>query len=326
MDTFNSKYSTWYSPLQRQQEQQYKDLEKLVLSFNKNMKAEVFRAKEKYNLKIRGVIAEKTGVSLNYKDLNSINREAFISIRLADRVPSSLLRLIENYSIHDIELLLHYRGMKQTISELHFQLKHFLDFKDVSTVCAPGDIARTNLYLNNLIARVDNLGILKDIKELGPDLLGAYFLNDNHIELYWLCIGLCSILYNISIEDFTLIVLTHELVHGYTHLGFDKDGNNWDSWAFGLADLRIVEGFAQFYTEKLCNDYFSHAIPAFEALLTDQTIEYTAYKAWFEEKEADKYEKARRMLLKTRKNALSKYEDFQTHLKLVKEDFKLVKQ
>lgn len=63
MDTFNSKYSTWFLPLTDKQKQEYKRLERLVLGFNANLKEEVIRAKDKYNLKVRGVIAEKTGVS-----------------------------------------------------------------------------------------------------------------------------------------------------------------------------------------------------------------------------------------------------------------------
>jgi hypothetical protein len=71
-----------------------------VLSFNKNLKDEVFRAKEKYNLKVRGVIAEKTGVSLTFKTKETYNREAaFIPIRIVDLVPSSLLKLFDNYDI-----------------------------------------------------------------------------------------------------------------------------------------------------------------------------------------------------------------------------------
>lgn len=325
MDTFNSKYKTWYSPLDKYQKQQYEQLEKLVLSFNKNLKADVFRAKEKYNVKVRGVIAEKTGVSLNFKDQNPHNREVYIPIKLEDRVPASLLNLFAKYTIHDIELLLHYKGMKQTVNELEYQIKHYHHFEEILMECKISEIENTIKHLNKLIGRVENTRILDDIKELGPDLLGAYFLSDNHIELYWLCIGLCSILYNIPIEDFTLIVLAHELVHGYTHIGFDKDGNNWETWNFSCTDLKIVEGFAQFYTEKLCKDYFKHAVPAFEALLTVQAEEYTAYQAWFEEKEMDKYEKVRRILLKVRKNSILKYEDFESHLKIVKEDFKLVK-
>lgn len=138
------------------------------------------------------------------------------------------------------------------------------------------------------------------------------------MELYWLCIGLFNIIHDIPIEDFTLVVLIHELVHGYSHIGFDKDGINWNTWDFGSTDLIIVEGFAQFYTEMLCNEYFEQASNAFKALLTEQSVEY---KKWFAEKERDKYEKARRILLKSRKNPIFKYEDFQNHLKLIKEDF-----
>lgn len=322
MDTFNSKYSTWYSPLNQLQIFQYKQLEKLVLSFNANMKGDVIRAKDKYNLKVRGVIAEKTGFSLNCRNKENNTRELFIPIKIVDRVPTSLLNLFDNYNISQIELLLHYREMKHSVEELEYHKIRYSSFSNLHhEVYKISDLENSIKYLNDLIKVVDDSGILNDIQELGPDLLGAYFLRDNRVELYWLCIGLCSILHDISIEDFTLVVLTHELVHGYTHIGFDKDGNNWDTSNFGSTDLVIVEGFAQFYTEMLCNEYFEQATNAFKALLTKQSVEYTEYLNWFDVKERDKYEKARRILLKSRKNPISTYEDFEKNLKLIKKDF-----
>jgi hypothetical protein len=328
MDTFNNRYSTWFLPLTQKQKLQYERLEKLVLSFNGNLKEEVVRAKDKYNLKIRGVIAEKTGVSLTYRSKELDYREfdnrerANIPIKVVDRVPLSLLEIFDKFDDKHIELLLHYRRMKISASELIFQLKNYSEFSKFHGVSY--DVSHLNdaiLHLQKLIKEVEDSGIIDAIKNLGPDLLGAYFLDDNRVELYWLCIGLCNIIHNLPIEDFTLVVLTHELVHGYTHLGFDKDGNNWDTKRFCNADLRIIEGLAQFYTEILCKDYFDQASNAFNALLTEQASEYISFKDWFGEKEPDKYEKARRILLRTRTKKIMDYEEFLRHLELVKEDF-----
>lgn len=327
MDTFQSKYSTWFLPLTQKQKQQYERLEKLVLSFNENLKDEVIRAKEKYNLKARSVIADKTGVSLTYRtkdiDTKQIDNsdKAKIPIKVVDLVPLSLLELFDKYDDNHIELLLHYRRMKRSVNELQFQIRKYSEFTQFHNESAKvSELNNSIKHLHKLIKEVEDCGILEAIQKLGPDLLGAYFLRDNRVELYWLCIGLCNILHDLPIEDFTLVVLIHELVHGYTHIGFDKDGNNWNTDDFNHADLKIVEGFAQFYTEMLCRDYFDQATDAFNALLTKQSTEYTDYKNWFGEKEPDKYEKVRRLLLKTRKSRIVKYDDFKHYLEKIKEE------
>jgi hypothetical protein len=115
-----------------------------------------------------------------------------------------------------------------------------------------------------------------------------------------------------------MVVLMHELIHGYTHIGFDKDGNSWDTLSFDNADLRIVEGFAEYYSELICLDYFDFALPAFYALHEKASEEYTAYKEWFSSTEKDKYEKARRLLLTCRSNNIINYDHFMHELDKVR--------
>jgi len=328
MDTYHSKYSTMFLPLTEKQKKQYVRLEWLILQFNKNLKEEVTRAKDKYNRKVRGVIAEKTGVSLIHRSKDTDAKESeniehsYIPIKIENYVPSSLLDIFDKYDDDLIELLLHYPRLKKSLEEIIFQVNHYSRFKpyhiEIATI---ESLSSTGAHLVFLINQVEKSGILNAINNLGPDLLGAYFLKDKRIELYWLCIGLCSILYDLPVEDFTLVVLTHELVHGYNHLGFDKDGNTWETAAFSNADLKIVEGFAQFYTEMLCKDYFDQANDAFKALLSKQSVEYTEYQKWFTEKESDKYEKARQLLLKTRKNKTLDYAEFTRLLNKIKTEF-----
>lgn len=136
MDTFDSKYSPWFLPLTNRQKQQYERLKQLVLSFNQNLENEVTRAKDKYNLKVRGVIAEKTGISLTFR-IRDIDKKMFdntdksnIPIRLVDRVPSSLLALLEKFDDTQIELLLHYRRMKSAAKELNFQIQRYSIFQN----------------------------------------------------------------------------------------------------------------------------------------------------------------------------------------------------
>ena len=70
------------------------------------------------------------------------------------------------------------------------------------------------------------------------------------IELYWGAIGIGARLLDVRIEDLTAVILTHELAHGYTHLGKDADNESWDTnKMFGQVDRAVVEGLAQYYTD-----------------------------------------------------------------------------
>ena len=322
-ESYNKKM-IWLLSLTHKQKQQYERFERLVLNFNVNLKDEVIRSKDKYNIKVRGVIADKTGLTLAFK-VNNIEKtdsidKATIPIQVVDYLPISIIELFDKYDDTHIELLLHYRLMKNTVIELDFQIQKFQSFSEHhQELTSIKELDKSKQHLNKLIKEIENCGILDEIQRLGPDVFGAYFLDDNRVELYWLCIGLCNILYDFPIEDFTLVVLIHELVHGYTHIGFDKDGNKWHTDDFNKCDPKIVEGFAEFYTEMICKDYFDKALGAFNAL--ELPIQYTEYKNWFGENEPDKYEKARRILLKTRTHKIINYDEFRHHLEKIKKEF-----
>lgn len=328
MDSFQSKYSENQLPFNEVQKKQYEKLKQLVLNFNENLKEDVMKAKEKYNLKVRSVIADKTGFSLHYKSkyfdtkiIDNIEKTS-IKIKVEDYVPLSLINLFSKFDDNHIELLLHYNKMKSSVKEIEYQISKLSDFSEyIFEPLKIEDLNQTLNYLKTLIKEVEECGIIEALRTLGPDTLGSYYLNENKVELYWLSIGLCHIIHNLPIEDFTLVVLTHELVHGYTHIGYDKDRNNWDTKDFYTSDLRIVEGFAQFYTEMICKDYFEQATEAFNSLLSIQSIEYTDYQNWFTERESDKYEKARRILLMTRQKGILDYDEFLWNLNKIKNEF-----
>ena len=325
-ETFDNKYRGWYDTSYADYDVQLNRLKSLILSYNKDFEIEVARAKEKHNLKIRKILTDKLGLTLTNKtvetqELENVERNS-IPVKVVGKVPQSLLSILAKYTDQQIELLLHYRKMKTTVRELDFHLKKYSRFsKQHKEETDPHEIKNTINHLESLIFSVEKSGILKDISSLGPDVFGAYFLGDHRIELYWLCIGFLSVLENYSVESYTIIVLAHELAHGYTHICFDKDGNNWNTNAFGDADLRISEGFAQFYTEMVCRDYFDNTLEAYETLLVQQNEAYTDYRGWFDLKEKDKYEKARRLLLKVRSKSVIDYGEFRTHLRVTKDEF-----
>lgn len=116
------------------------------------------------------------------------------------------------------------------------------------------------------------------------DLLGAYFIRERRIELYWIPIWLCARLSGWSIEDLSLVVLIHEMAHLYTHVGKDADGDRWEDNAMISASQFVVEGIAQFYTELICEkiEKSSPAQPltVFKQLSPGQPPAYREHQTW----------------------------------------------
>jgi hypothetical protein len=326
METFESKYSSWYQPLNQKQKEKYKSIEKLVLSINKDLKDEVISSYKKNNIKIRKALSEKIGFSLHYKSVEQgvyfeNNERVSIPIKVEDSVPTKFLDILEDCDDDLLELLLKYNSMVTALNELKFQLEKYDSFsKFHEDKCSPKEIQSSILHLRKLIYVVDSSGIIEKLKRLGPDILGAYYFYESRVELYWLSIGMYSLIYNTPIDELTIVVLTHELAHGYSHVGFDIDGNDWDTIAFSKTDLKIVEGIAQFYTEMICNDFFERASKTFNNLLEKQEIQYCDYKNWFETHEENKYEKMRSTIRKVRKLRITDYGEFNEILYKVKSD------
>ncbi len=116
------------------------------------------------------------------------------------------------------------------------------------------------------------------------DLLGAYFIRERRIELYWIPIWLCSRLSGWSIEDLSLVVLIHEMAHLYTHVGKDADGDRWDDGAMVSASQYVVEGIAQFYTELICEriekESPAQPLTVFRQLMPGQPPAYREHRNW----------------------------------------------
>jgi hypothetical protein len=326
MQTFESKYSSWYQPLNQKQKEKYKAIEKLVLSINKNLKDEVISSYKKNNYKIRKALSEKIGFSLHYKSVEQgvffeSNERVTIPIKVEDSVPTKLLEILEDSDDDLLELLLNYNSMVTALKELKFQLEKYDSFsKFHEHNCSRKEIQSSIFHLRKLIDAVDSSGIIEKLKKLGPDILGAYYFYDRRVELYWLSIGMYSLIYNTAIDELTIVVLAHELAHGYSHVGFDIDGNDWDTTAFSKTDLKIVEGIAQFYTEMICNDFSERASKTFNNLLEKQEIQYCDYKNWFETNEENKYEKMRSTIRKVRKHRITEYEHFNEVLDRIRRD------
>src|SRR6185369_13202635 len=104
----------------------------------------------------------------------------------------------------------------------------------------------------NLIKWLESQSIRQRFQSIDEDVLGAYFFRKGNIQIYWMAIYLVARILDVSVEGLTITVLAHELVHAYTHVGSDIDGEQWEANAFAEAELTIVEGLAEFYTAIVC--------------------------------------------------------------------------
>lgn len=325
MDNFKSKFDTCYSaPGEISKNIIYQKLKELVIKQNVKFEDEVKRAKDKYNLKVRSLISDRSGLSFasRSKEKNNEQERQAIPIVISDKVPKSLLAVLEDYDAEMIELLLHYHQIVAAKEEITFQSKNN-HFEDKRGVYFPRAAAYFEVIkdLDFLINEVDNSGVQDRLKTLGPDVLGAYYYLENRIELYWIGIALLARVLNETVENCTLIVLIHELAHAYMHNGFDKDGSTWDTRQFEKCDIKIVEGFAQIYTQRLCKDYFHFSLNTFNALLPKQASEYNEFDNWFKTDEKDLYEKIRSLLLFTRRKEDIIYSAFEEEIENIKNYF-----
>lgn len=159
-----------------------------------------------------------------------------------------------------------------------------------------------------------------ELQKIKEDILGAYFYGTNkRIELYWLPIAIIAAMIGAQIEDLAIVVLIHELAHGYTHLGSDIDGGKWSQEGFAFTSLDVKEGLAQFYTEVITEQIAGKspgAKVAYESLLPWQSSQYRVHKTWFKEEPTRTREIVRATMVAARDLDVVSYEIWQ---KLMKE-------
>lgn len=175
-------------------------------------------------------------------------------------------------------------------------------------------VGQTRSFVVGLADIAQQLEVLKRLKGLNEDVLGAYFFGARrpHVQIYWMSIGLFAATLDVSVEAMTVVVAAHELGHAYTHLGKDIDGRKWDTSSFAQADLHIVEGLAQFYTEVVCTklaDRLPEALVAFRRLRDLQSAPYKDYTTWVPD-QPDAGEAVRAGMIQTRACGIRRYDIF----------------
>jgi len=178
-------------------------------------------------------------------------------------------------------------------------------------------------WLLDLLNKFDPVNRILAVEE---DILGVYqykyskgygdeyTINWAKISLYWAVIGLIAELRGYSIEDLTIVVLTHELAHAYTQLGADIEGRRWQADMFACAEKGLKEGLAQYYTcrvLKRMGHKFSGAIKVYESILPSQPAIYHSHLPWVE---TSSPEAVRRAMIEVRRWKRGSLEEFNRRL------------
>jgi hypothetical protein len=149
-----------------------------------------------------------------------------------------------------------------------------------TAIATEDDVQRVHRMAQALVSKLDEMDMLKKILGIQEDILGAYFFGIREVRIYWMAIGIVASALGLSPSSLTTVVLSHELAHAYTHLGRDIDKERWDTTSFSGADIRIVEGLAQFYTGVLCKKLEQRvpgALHAYNELLKHQSGVYKCH-------------------------------------------------
>ena len=247
----------------------------------------VNRSYKQWNQIVRDHIRTETGLKLSDGD----SRLA-IPVRVVRGFPAKLAQLIDQYRDPVMwRLVMGQPKLGGLIQGLKFLLLGWEQFEKWPSLPEPAKNGHP--VLDRALAIATSLQqaalaekVVEQIREIHEDILGVYRFSPGQgsaVDLYWLPIAMVAAMLDVAIEDLTVVVLIHELTHGYTHLGRDIDGASWDDMGYRGSDLRVVEGLAQFYTAVI-SERLAVRTPslfrAYAALLSLQSGPYVVHQEW----------------------------------------------
>lgn len=248
----------------------------------------VDRAVKQWNATLRKHIRDLTGLRLNDQDSN-----LSIPVRVVDGFSNDLGQLINRYNDPVLwKLIVGQPKIGGLVAGAEYLLGFWQELQGWNKLPkkwqgSERSLARSRdlgLFLQQLAIAEK---VRKEIKGITEDYLGAYFYGTEcKIEIYWIAIAMIAAMADVRIEDLTIVVLIHELAHGYSHLGKDIDGGEWATNGFWQSDKDVKEGLAQFYTHSV-TESLATRMPgprqAYEALLKMQGGPYLAHLKWLKE-------------------------------------------
>lgn len=292
----------WDTPLENR-------IRQLLTSQQADVRDRVEHACKQANLAVREYLRSETALKLSQAE----HRQT-VPYQVVDGIPRSLAIKLEELPDPILLLLLQKRQLlKNGESALNLVTSYFPDILRILGKKDSGEketLRTSSLFIQDILKKLDAFKLPDLIREIDEDVLGAYFFRVPTIQIYWMPIAMVAGILDVSVEDLSFVVLSHELAHAYTHVGLDIDGVQWDTESFARSSKMIVEGLAQFYTESICNKYANRQpdiIKAFEKLLEKQPEPYTHFKEWTKEHAA---EVVRFSMISARSNNIREYNQF----------------
>lgn len=263
----------------------------------KQKKKQFEDVKKNWNMLIRNYLTKNMGVTLTEGD----NRWQ-INVSIADAPDESFMELIEN-NFPDLDFE-EYFLLNKFIQNSEQSEKYFTDSK------ASHNLKMANEYAKYRLKDFDILSISGRVFDFlepsNPDVFGRYYIRTSEVQLYIFPIVLFTQLHGLDLESFIVMVLTHELTHAYNHIGRDKDGEYWQS--FAETDDNLAEGLAQYYTYNFLRTYQHkkyELVKTFERTLEFQPNPYKVFKGW-----DASMEQVYRAFIEVRRNDRNFYPDF----------------
>jgi hypothetical protein len=243
-----------------------------------------------------------------------------VPVRIADGLPEPLVTLFAEIPDSALWLSLNRGVFDQTSLGLDLLMGGLISGeleRWLSSVAATEiELEHTKQMVADVLARLGHEDVIGRIGGLDRDVLGAYFLHLPEIRLYWMAIALVAGMLALPVEALTVVVLTHELAHAYSHLGRDIDGRRWETVVFAKTELPVAEGLAQFYTAAVCAKMaarFPGVGVAFGALLERQSGPYRVHEGWARD-DGSPGEVVRIAMIATRLKQITSYQGFEQEL------------
>lgn len=259
----------------------------LLKEYDPDLERRVFRSFKQWNNVIRDQLRNEMGFRL------SIGEESqAVPVRVMAGFPAAFQPVIEQIPPGLWRFLLRLPAFENTVTGLDALVNTY----SVATAevlpsgippFLPPSITEARAFCVHLLDTLHGIEIHKRLGAIKEDILGAYFFRVPEVHLYWMVIGLVAGVLGISVESLTVVVATHELAHAYSHLGRDIDGQRWETEDFARADLNIVEGIAQFYTEVVSRKLEARnpaVLPAYARLVDIQEGPYRVHQEWTKRK------------------------------------------
>lgn len=244
-------------------------------------RALVERTYKQWNIILRDYLRAETGLRLSVGDDSQA-----VPVKVVDGLPGPVADVLRQFE--GLEWLLLNRPAIEAAASGAEVMEKYIDvaralWQRAAGPARAGHIRRVRDTATAWLRKLDKRRAVEQLIGIEEDVLGAYFFRIPEIRLYWVVIGITARALGVSVEALTIVVLAHELAHGYTHLGRDIDSDRWDTERFARTDVAIVEGLAQFYTHVVCKrlaQRMPQAIETYEALLKKQRGPYLAHQKW----------------------------------------------